>query len=394
MAQKPLGIRRWLTIPHYKIVFLLLFLSGTAYSCTNKKTETELVVTQNQQPSTTLFGKKLSDFIESKYNSAGVDFFVAPNLAKQINAKTDAFVDLGTQMMEGINVRIATFRIADSKKTSAIDNKQNRYLFVEKKGNNGFEISDTLRVNKGNDFAVNLLLENNRKGIAVGNFNQNSDFFEIKELYEISKDGKKKKLDLETTVLDCPAPTDYNSDEDSGNYQFGTKNGQKYSRFWKENSSKNQSQEGSYILDEATISLKDKTLKVLVFEKNNNKTENAQHFDLKIEISEQSKTDFKTKSNSNIVQSLDGNCTADGFTNVVSKDNFFTIEQTFCKGALYVSAYTTFKITGNDVLLHKYSETYTDRNDPDKIMKDRIWSSKEFGQIKFENFDHKTSIKR
>lgn len=116
---------------------------------------------------------------------------------------------------------------------------------------------------------------------------------------------------------------------------------------------------------------------------------------MKITVSEKSGNNYNDlKTNQNIVQSLDGSCTADGFTNVISKDNYFTIEQTFCKDALYVSAYTTFKIVATDIVLHKYSETYTDRNDPDKILKDKIGTTKEFGKIKFEDFNYRTSIKK
>ena len=39
--------------------------------------------------------------------------------------------------------------------------------------------------------------------------------------------NKKNKVDLKTIVTDCPVPSDYVSDEDSGNYKFGIKNGKK-----------------------------------------------------------------------------------------------------------------------------------------------------------------------
>lgn len=395
MAQKPHGIRRWQTNLHYNVFVILFFIAiSTAYSCTDKKVEGAMIAEQKQEPNFSLIGKKLEELYDSKYSSSGMDFLVSKNLAKQTNSKSDVFVDLGGQLLEGTDVRIITLRTADSKKASGVDNKQNRYLFVEKKGAKGFVISDTLNVKKGQDYSVNTFFENGRKGIAVGNFNEAEEFFEITALYEISNEGKKKKLDLNTTVLDCPVPLDYIREDDSGNYQFGVKNQSAHSRFWKENSSETPAQNGFYVLDEATISLKDKTLKVTVLEKNAKKVENAQHFDLRIEVSEKSGKGFAPKSNTAIVQSLDGSCSADGFTDVVSKDNYFTIEQTFCKDALYVSSYTTFKVVGNDILLHKYSESYTDRNNPDKEIKDKIWTNKDFGQIKFENFNYKTSIKR
>lgn len=393
MEQKPHGIRRWLTNLHFKkmLVFFLM-VTSTTYSCTNKKIENELEIQQN--PNKSIIGTALSSLYDSKFSKSGNDFVVAPKLKKYLNSDSDVFVQVGSQMLEKKDVRVTALRVADSKENSKITNEQDRYLFIESGKN--FEIVDFIKVNKGKDYVANVVFENNSSGIAVGVFSESQEYFEIQELFDINSAGKKNKLNLNTVVIDCPVPTDYVSDEDSGNYKFGIKNGKKYSRFWKEASKGSDAkQSGNYILKQTTISSKDKNYKISVFEKNEKNVENAQHFDLKITVSEKSGNSYNDlKTNQNIVQSLDSSCAADGFTNVVSKDNYFTIEQTFCKDALYVSAYTTFKIVGTDIVLHKYSETYTDRNDPDKILKDKIWTTKEFGQIKFEDFNYRTSIKK
>ena len=387
------GSKQWKNKLHYKkALLLLLFVASTAFSCTNKKEEVKILA--QQSPDNSIIGKTLSSLYESKYFVAGNDLVVAPELKKHLNSSSDKFVQVGAQLLEKTNVRVTALKVADSKQNAQKTNPQDCYLFFEKGKN--FEIIDFIKVDKGKDYVSNVIFENNTSGIAVGVFSESQEYFELQELFEVNSSGKKNKLSLSTVILDCPVPTDYVGEEDSGNYKFGVKSGKKYSRFWKENTNQTDAkQSGDFVLKQATVSSNGKDFKISVYEKNEKKLENAQHFDLKIEISEKAGNVFRAiKSNQNIIASVDGNCAADGFTDVVSKDNYFTIEQTFCKNVLYVNAYTTFKIVGNNVLLHKYTETYTDRNNPDKVLQDKKWTAKEFGQVKFENFNHQTSIKR
>jgi hypothetical protein len=53
---------------------------------------------------------------------------------------------------------------------------------------------------------------------------------------------------------------------------------------------------------------------------------------------------------------------------------------------MFVNSYTTFKIDDktNNIYLHKYSEEYSDRSDPDKEIPVKTWSTKDFGVVKFE----------
>lgn len=390
MVQRPHGIHRWPTILLYKIIptFIFLLVAIVAYSCTNQKKETQLAtVMQQEEP---LFGLVLVKQYETTYNKAGLDYIISEKLAKHLNSKTPIFLDLGKIQLGNISdVRISQLRVAESKDGAKLGNGQPRYLFIEKRSAKSFQITDTLKVNKNFDYSSDVTFENNAKGIAVGIFNQKEEFFEISALYEISKEGKKKKVDLKTVIIDCPVPTDYINDEDSGNYKFGIKNGKKQTRFSNDgNAAASVNQDRLYVLDSTQMILKDRILKILVLEKPDRKEENAQHSDLKITILQEGAKGFVTLyTNQKIVPQLDGNCPADGFMKIVSKDNYFTIEQTFCKDFTFAYSYATFKIVGDVILLHKYSESYTDRSNPDKIIKDKNLTSKDFGTIKFEDFD-------
>lgn len=70
---------------------------------------------------------------------------------------------------------------------------------------------------------------------------------------------------------------------------------------------------------------------------------------------------------------------------IAGKNNFFTVEQSFCVDFLLVYSYATFKIDDNGVInLHKYGEEYSDRSNPDKKIPTKIWTKKDFGEVKFE----------
>lgn len=94
----------------------------------------------------------------------------------------------------------------------------------------------------------------------------------------------------------------------------------------------------------------------------------------------------KIAQSNNLIHPNNDNCPADGFQRLVSKNNYFTIEQSYCKEFLFVSSYTTFKIDEKSgyILLHKYGEIHTDRSNPDQSISDKTWTEKDFGVIKFE----------
>lgn len=137
------------------------------------------------------------------------------------------------------------------------------------------------------------------------------------------------------------------------------------------------------------ISLNKNSFKVVVLEKTENKyKENPQHNSLPIVIKKQDGKVYAE--NDQIIFKYDDNCPADGFQRLVAKDNFFTVEQTYCKDFMFVNSYTTFKLNeNNEIVLFKYGEEYTDRSSPDREIKGLIKTAKDFGKIKFNDVDEK-----
>ena len=146
---------------------------------------------------------------------------------------------------------------------------------------------------------------------------------------------------------------------------------------------------GFYILDSTMINLKTKNYKILTLEKEEIKNkDNAQHNSNPIVILEKTNNKYFEKSrNYDLVFKYDDNCPADGYGGIVSKNNYFTIQQIFCMDFLFVNSYTTFKIdkNTNTIYLHKYGEEYTNRSNPDEKIPTRIWATKDFGNVAFEN---------
>jgi hypothetical protein len=142
-----------------------------------------------------------------------------------------------------------------------------------------------------------------------------------------------------------------------------------------------------FILDSASVSTKLNFFKVVVLEKSELKNkDNAQHNSNSIIILAKEKGKyFKRFQNNKLVFAYDDNCPADGYGSIAVKNNYFTVEQTFCVDFLFVNSYTTFKIDDNGIInLHKYGEEYSDRSDPEKKIPSKIWTKKDFSVINFE----------
>lgn len=141
--------------------------------------------------------------------------------------------------------------------------------------------------------------------------------------------------------------------------------------------------EGFFVLDSNKVGYNNDHYQINVLEKINKKNvENIQHTNLPI-IIKKNGNDFLR--NSNLIFEYDDNCPADGFQRIISKNNYFTIEQTYCKDFMLVSSYTTFKIDQKEILLHKYGEEYTDRSNPDRVIKNLVKTTEDFGKVKFES---------
>lgn len=141
-----------------------------------------------------------------------------------------------------------------------------------------------------------------------------------------------------------------------------------------------------YVIDSAFLGSK---FKIIVLEKKINKTKDiSQHNSLPIIILEKrNNLFFEFKSNKKIFFAYNDNCPADGYQSVVSKNSYFTIEQTYCLDFKYVYSYTTFFVnqSTSKILLHKFGEEYTDRSNPDKKKQSKVWTKKDFGDVEFEN---------
>ena len=151
-----------------------------------------------------------------------------------------------------------------------------------------------------------------------------------------------------------------------------------------------------FILDSVSLITKVKNFKIVTLENNEVKNkDNAQHNANPIFILAKEKGKYyKAFQNNKIIFSYDDNCPADGYGSIVAKNNYFTIEQTFCVDFLFVSSYTTFKVNDNNTIsLHKYGEELTDRSNPERKIPSKIWTKKDFGEIDFENITENFLVK-
>ncbi len=92
--------------------------------------------------------------------------------------------------------------------------------------NNNF-LRDTLLIPSDNVFSINAKLENNKNAICLGKFDKKNSFFEIHEIYELSKNLKLKKVKDNTNIIHCPLPLEYLSEENVGienYYKYGKLN--------------------------------------------------------------------------------------------------------------------------------------------------------------------------
>lgn len=96
--------------------------------------------------------------------------------------------------------------------------------------------------------------------------------------------------------------------------------------------------------------------------------------------------------NNGIIPKNNFNCAAEGFNTIVFKSNYFTIENQICSSYIEISSYTTFKVIDHKILLHKYGETYFDKAEHDKKIPPRTWTTKDFGEVKFEDVSQRFII--
>ncbi len=112
-----------------------------------------------------------------------------------------------------------------------------------------------------------------------------------------------------------------------------------------------------------------------------------EHFSLPIKIFKGTQNGFELwKENKNLVYSVDNNCVSEGFSNIVVKGNYFTIEAQTCYDYnVLVDGFTTFKIENNDIFLYKYGEEYFDKSNHDTVIPSKIWTQKDFSKVRFQD---------
>ncbi|WP_136667868.1 hypothetical protein [Flavobacterium sp. H122] len=153
-------------------------------------------------------------------------------------------------------------------------------------------------------------------------------------------------------------------------------------------------QKGFYVHDSCFVKNENTTFKIIAIEKIVNKNNKGNwYFGLPIIILKNNEK-RELYRNDNLVFKFYDNCPADGYGRLVAKGNYFTIEQISCVDFLFVRSYITFKI-GNDnsVFIHKYSEEYTDRSDPNKVIPTKFWTVNDFGKLNFEDVSEKFLMK-
>jgi hypothetical protein len=112
-----------------------------------------------------------------------------------------------------------------------------------------------------------------------------------------------------------------------------------------------------------------------------------EHFHLPIKIFKGTNSGFELwKENNNLIYSVDNTCASEGFSNIVVKNNYFTIEAQTCYDYnVLVNGFTTFKIENNEIFLYKYGEEYFDKSNHDRKIPSKVWTQKSLGKIKFQD---------
>lgn len=142
----------------------------------------------------------------------------------------------------------------------------------------------------------------------------------------------------------------------------------------------------TYILDSAKVQVaQDMAFRILVLEQQKN-SDAQKHNGLPIVIQRKNNNNYITiVKNKDLIFKNDENCPIGEYSKISVKNNYFTVEQVYCKGFMYVQSYCTFKIDrAGNILLHRYDEQYTDRSNPERDIPNFTKSSKDFGRIRFE----------
>ena len=111
------------------------------------------------------------------------------------------------------------------------------------------------------------------------------------------------------------------------------------------------------------------------------------HFGLPIKIFKGKTSGFELWKQNNVIQfNKVESCVSEGFSTISIKQFYLTIESQICYDYnILVNSYATFKVNNNEIVLHKYGEEYFDKANHDRKIPTKIWTTKDFGNLKFED---------
>lgn len=114
-----------------------------------------------------------------------------------------------------------------------------------------------------------------------------------------------------------------------------------------------------------------------------------EHFGLPIKIFKGTQSGFVLwTENKNLIYSAENTCISEGFSDVVVKGNYFTVEAQTCYDyTILTHGFITFRVDNNEILLYKYGEEYFDKSNHDRNIPSKVWDQKSFGKIKFQDVD-------
>ena len=152
-------------------------------------------------------GNKYIDtkFVYKKQYDKNNDYFKSKELDMLFNLNNE---DYSLPDIFGLDAGIYYVQTIEIK-----DNHKNYYILLY---NENDILRDTLSISNKYVYSIDVRLENNKNGICLGIFDEENAFFEIEKIYEVTKEIKLKPLSIETKILDCPLPADYNTEANVG----------------------------------------------------------------------------------------------------------------------------------------------------------------------------------
>lgn len=145
----------------------------------------------------------------------------------------------------------------------------------------------------------------------------------------------------------------------------------------------------SLIVDEFIVDLDKDGVKDKIIVYKNLKEDSdfeKEHFQLPIKIFKGFSTGFKLwYDNKSLLLNNQKTCVSEGYSNIVVKNKFFTIESQPCYDYnILVSIYMTFKIQRDRIYLYKYTEEYFDKSSHKRKIPSKTLSIKDFGRLEFK----------